>query len=109
MVFCENCDFHKTVLPSAKIEDFFPFRFHSNIYTHMIFQGTRAKIKYIGTPSAGGWSLPLMVEDQELETAKTTMSEAKGFMQETTPTDPKLGAELINTDTVEKAAKAKAE
>ena len=35
--------------------------------------------------------MQLMVEDQELETAKTTMSEAKGFLLETTPTNPKLG------------------
>ena len=40
------------------------------------------------TPSPGGWSLQLMVEDQELETAKTTMSKVKGFMLETTPTNP---------------------
>ena len=41
-----------------------------------------------------------MVEDQELETAETTMSEAEDFMLETTPTPPELGAKLINTDTV---------
>ena len=53
--------------------------------------------------------MQLMVEDQELETAKTTMSEAKGFMLETTPTNPKLGAELIDTDTFKKAPKANIE
>ena len=51
--------------------------------------------------------MQLMVEDQELEMAKTTM--AKGFMLETTPTNPKLGAELIDTDTFKKAPKANIE